>query len=48
MRVGTGAFMIGTFGLPKKLVMPESSVVARLRCVSLAMIGLVGDVDLAR
>ena len=32
--------MIGTLLLPKKLSMPESSLVSRLRCVSLAMIAL--------
>ena len=40
MRVGTAAFMIGSFCLPKKLVTPESSVIARLRCVSLSILAL--------
>ena len=40
MRVGTGVFMIGTFGFPKKLLMPKSSVIARLRLVSLSMFAL--------
>ena len=40
MRVGTGVFMIGTFGLPKKLSTPESSLFSRLRWVSLAITAL--------
>ena len=34
MRVGTGVFMIGTLGLPKKFAIPESSAALRLRAVS--------------
>ena len=40
MRVGTGVFMIGTFGLPKKLAMPESSVIVRVRLVSFSIFAL--------
>ena len=40
MRVGTGVFMSGTLGLPKKLSMPESSALVRLRWVSLAILAL--------
>ena len=40
MRVGTGVFMIGTLGLPKKLSMPESSFILRLRCVSFSSVAL--------
>ena len=32
--------MIGTLGLPKKLVIPESFVIARLRFVSLSIFAL--------
>src|SRR5690606_34957718 len=38
--VGTAALRIGTFDLPKKLSMPESSVLERLRCVWLAIAAL--------
>ena len=37
---------IGSLFLPKKLSTPESSLFLRLRWVSLAIVGLVGDVDL--
>ena len=40
MRVGTGVFMIGTFGLPKKLAIPESSVIVRVRLVSFSIFAL--------
>src|SRR5581483_6519861 len=40
IRVGTGVFMIGTFGLPKKLTIPESSVIVRVRFVSFSIFAL--------
>ena len=40
MRVGSVAFKIGSLLLPKKLSMPESSLLVRLRWVSLSMIAL--------
>ena len=40
MRVGNAELSTGSFCLPKKLVTPESSVLARLRWVSLAILAL--------
>jgi hypothetical protein len=37
-RLPTGVPRIGSLDLPKKLSMPESSLLSRLRCVSLAML----------